>query len=653
MRKSHDLSQLNWTLRGWRPFRWIWISGGAVADVGPVPCRAPGSVQQALRDAGVLPDWTVGLNSRACEWVENRHWTFETDLPADWVAQPGRKILRCEGLDYQGVVQVNGKPVGEFCGTFVPCTFDLTPLLAEGANRLTLIFTGNPSDLGQLGYTSRIREWKTRFNYGWDWVPRLVQVGIWDRISLETDDGDAIEDLRVFTEFDAGSGKGCITLHGRQTIRRTAKTDICVTHAGIVVQRADFSAAATLAATLPPISVDAWHPNGNGPQPLYQVRLRLLDASGAVLDETIRTVGFKQVEWKPCAGAPQGAEPWICSVNGRDTFLQGVNWSPIRPFFADTTDAEYRQRLETYRDMGVNLLRVWGGATLERQFFYRLCDEFGLMVWQEFPLSSSGPDNWPPEDSNLIAEMKTIATGYVARRQHHVSLLLWCGGNELQGALDGGKTGGGKPVDITHPMIAAMAEVVRATDPTRRFLPTSSSGPRFGAAAEDFGKGLHHDVHGPWNHNGPMSEWRKYWDAEDALFRSETGMPGASSGRDILATCGEHPALPLDGSNPVMMHQAGWWIQWPDYLAEDGDANNLERYVAWSQARQAEALEYAARSCKRRFPACGGILIWMGHDCYPCLVNTSVLDVHGTLKPAARLLAAVFHEPCVGNDHAG
>ena len=149
---------------------------------------------------------------------------------------------------------------------------------------------------------------------------------------------------------------------------------------------------------------------------------------------------------------------------------------------------------------------------LEKECFYTLCDELGILVWQEFPLSSSGPENWPPEDPRAIAEMRDITAGYIARRQHHPALLLWCGGNELQGGLDGSKKGCGKPVDYTHPMIGMMREKVQRLDPTRRFLPTSSSGPRFTAEEENFGKGLHHDVHGPWNAAGSLEQAFAYWD---------------------------------------------------------------------------------------------------------------------------------------------
>src|SRR5687768_8850922 len=129
--QSHDLSSLPWTVRGWHPHIWrltisMELGMALLPDVEPVPAVVPGSVQKALRAAGKLPDWNVGLNSRDCEWVENRHWQFQTTLPQQWTQALGRKILRCDGLDYQGEIYVNNKPAGTFIGTFTPHAFDLT-----------------------------------------------------------------------------------------------------------------------------------------------------------------------------------------------------------------------------------------------------------------------------------------------------------------------------------------------------------------------------------------------------------------------------------------------------------------------------------------------------------------------------------------------
>lgn len=621
---THDLSGLEWCLRGFIPYQWGWERSmetgvALVSDIPALPARVPGSVQAALRQAGLLPDWNSGLEARACEWVEHRHWMFEAGIPDEWLAGETSPVeLRCEGLDGSGWVLVNGLEVGRFDNAFVPYQVDLTPALGRQGNRLQIVFDCPPRWLGQYGYTSQMTDWKPRFNYSWDWTSRLVQIGIWDRLTLECGGNPVLRGVRCVAmgralRLWAGPGRMRVTLSDGSRILRSGEFE------GELFWDE--------------LEVESWWPNGMGARSLYRVRCERV-RDGAAREWR---VGFKTVEWRPCEGAPEGADPWLCVVNGIPVFLQGVNWTPIRPNFADVSQAEIRKRLLAYRDMGCNILRVWGGAVLETEYFYDLCDELGLLVWQEFPLSSSGLENWPPESPPAIEAMGEIAASYITRRQHHAALLCWCGGNELQGGLDGGKVGIGKPVDARHPLIARLKAVVALLDPGRRFLDTSAAGPRFTAESADFGKGLHWDVHGPWN-VVPAD----YWLHDDALFRSEVGAPGASPVEVIREFSGGLPDFPATLENPLW-RRASWWLQWADYVKEQGrEPQDLESFVAWSQGRQAEALALAVGTCKARFPRCGGVILWMGHDSFPCTANTALFDFHGNPKPAVAAVAKLF-----------
>ena len=624
-------------------------------EVGPLAMTLPGSVQKCLLGHGELPDWNIGLNARQAEWVENRDWVLTATLPSDWISAGQSVSLVCLGLDSHGLIQVNGCVVGEFRNAFIPHRFDLTEALTGKNDLLQIIFTEIPRSLGQAGYTSQIRSWKPRFNYGWDWTSRLVQIGIWDDLLLEI--GNPEEDfspVRLLVQADPVRQRGEVSLQSippssATTIRlRLRQLEKSVVETEITPE----ALRQTFTWTVP--NTQLWWPNLHGEQPLYDFQMEAFDTNGNLLARFEQRVGFKQIEWRACQGAPKEADPWLCVLNGKPVFLQGVNWTPIRPNFADVTEADIRARLETYVSLGCNLLRVWGGATLEREIFYRLCDELGLLVWQEFPLSSSGLDNWPPEDKRAIEDLVEIATSYVRRRRHHVSLLMWCGGNELQGALNGNKAGIGKPVDDSHPLIHAFKEVVAQEDLGHRFNPTSACGPRFTASREDFGKNLHWDVHGPWRHwdvYGPdgtkglfEKQWSDYWRHDDALFRSESGFPGASPAGLIRATAGTCPVMPASGGNPLWQ-RTSWWLQWDDFLAEHGrEPCDLEEFVDWSQQRQALALEVAAHACRDRFPRMGGILIWMGHDSFPCAANTAILDFYGKPKPAALALGKIFRD---------
>ena len=630
MKTSRDLATATWTLAGYAPDTWGFLAGidlGAplVPETPTVPARVPASVQQLLLEAKIIPDWNYDLNSRAAEWVENRNWVFATTLPRAWLEGGKIRRLRCAGLDQAGWVCCNGKLVGRFENGFIEHVFDLSAIPLADENHLQIAFDLPPRWLGQFNYTSKIRDWKARFNYTWDWQPRLVQLGVWDRVTLEVSDGRELADVRCQLSPDG------FTLFGQSSDRVEVKLEDgnrCLLSE--TIEPAAFARGATFAK----LPVEPWWPNREGAQKTYRLTCRLADGS----DSWTRTVGFKNVAWRDCTGAPAGADPWICVVNGRAIFLQGVNWTPIRPNYADVTAADYEARIHTYAEMGCNVFRVWGGAFLETEIFYDLCDRYGILVWQEFPLSSSGIDNWPPEDPKVEKELRPIVRSYISRRQHHASVLLWCGGNELMGALDGGKVGSGLPTPASHPLLVMIAAQAKELDPSRRFLHTSPSGPHAIGEEKDLGKGQHWDTHGPWR-----PEADTYWPKDDALFRSEVGATGASP-LDILEKYyAPGSLLPLDETNPIWL-RFGFWIQSDRFKSEHGGRppRDLPEFVTWSQALQTKCIERAARAIKGRFPRCGGIIMWMGHDCFPCPSNTAILDFYGRLKPAGEALKKIF-----------
>ncbi len=651
-----DLSTLDWTLIGWVPHAWAWLSDGQQDmrrhQVTPeIPARLPGSVQDDLRRAGLIPDWNVGTNARLCEWVEHRHWEYRTrvEVPIEW--QGRRIILQGEGLDYEGFVLVDGVPVDTFHGMHVPHELDLTGHLTPGcAHQLSLVFTEAPHEQGQIGYTSRSQYLKARYPYGWDWCPRLVPLGVWDTLRLVPMGDVRIYGCLAYATYNTAAGCGSLAfrldINTVESATLQARVILCDGDRVLIEEVLPcvygVGRSETTLAPLGPIPVEPWWPNGMGERKLYRVSLQLETRGGQPVDAWSGCVGFKQVRWLPCEGAPANADPWICEVNGRSVFLRGINWTPVRMTYGSVTRDMYAKRLRLYADMGLNVLRVWGGATLERQDFYELCDELGLMVWQEFPLSSSGIDNTPPHAPAVLAELGEIASSYIWRRGGHASLLLWSGGNEL--FVSNGEQ---KPVDETDPCIAVLAGVSARLAPNVRFVPTSPSGATVWFDPAKAGMGLHHDVHGPWETPKDMGAWRAYWDGHDALLVSEVGVPSCSSVELLQRYAGEHAPWPPNADNPYWLYRAPWWIAWDDLAVLHGfDAarEELTRWVEVTQQLQAEALAYLAASCKQRFPRCGGVIFWMGHDCFPCPSNNSLVDYDGEPKPVVGVLRRIFRE---------
>ncbi len=644
-----------WTLRGWRQNDWelaLTPERAKVAnpDVGPVTAIVPGSVRGALVTAGLAADPMRGEQSRLSEWVEHRHWSFSRGIPAEaaaWLREHplDRVLLDCPGLDFAGTVLVDESIVSEFSGSFTPHRFDLTDAVRAGGREVTILFTHVPDGLGQNGWTSRIRDWKPRFYYGWDWTPRIVQTAITAPVALLLGPAEGLLDgIRVRTEYDASRARGGVRVDTSACPLSTSGTDsveIEVEDAdGLLVASTIAPAAATNGTpggVVVPIEAPArWHVRPRGEQSLYRVSVTLRSADGTVLDTVRRAVGFRSVEWEPTLDAPAGADAWLCRVNGAEVFLAGVNWVPIRPDYADVPDADYRARLTAYRDLGMTLIRVWGGAGIERPLFYDLCDELGLLVWQELPLSSSGLDNEPPSDAAFAAELAAIAASYAERLGHHACLAMWGGGNELTRVTEPAVPG--DPLTIGHPALAAAGAALAAADPGRRFVPTSPTGPRFEATTEEFGRGVHHDVHGPWEFGGTPAEWRAYWENDDAVMRSEVGVAGASA-IDLLEHFDLREAPSRAELRQRWTHSSGWWLSRFD--AADPD-QSIPDWVTESAERQAELLGFAARATLERFPRCAGFVVWLGHDSFPCAVSLSLLDWWGRPKPAARAIGAVF-----------
>jgi beta-mannosidase len=641
-----DLTSRSWTLQSWRPFSWylqrsVETSFAFPPCNGPIPATVPGSALTALRKAGLVKDWNVGRNSLDCEWVEHRHWEFFTDIEAGTIPRGERVILEADGLDYSGWICIGEHEPIPFSGALRRHEVDLTKALSDGAShRLRIIFDAPPEEQGQVGFTSHSRWFKPRFSFSWDWCPRLVPVGIWDSLRLKIGT-EKVRLISHYAELNEACSEGQVTLGLRNETQDSLTLTARLTGPDNTVY--DFKP--TIPAGLHKLVLkvehpELWWPNGHGGQILYRLELF---CEGELLHEG--AIGFKKIRWLPSKSAPSQARPLLCEVNGKPIFIQGINWTPVNLDYHDLCEDRYRRLIALYVELGINVLRVWGGAYLERDLFYSLCDAAGLMVWQEFPLCSSGCDSCPPESPEFLRELSLIAVDYVRRRCNHACLLLWCGGNELQTHKDAeGKT---VPLTEAHPAMRVLRDIVQSENPGIRFLPTSPSGPLFARTEETSKKGLHHHVHAPWDSKSTVEEWKKYWDTDDAIFRAECGVTGTSSLALIQKYAGDFNVWPCSLENPLWKHSASFWMQ-PQLLEKvQGIADRdfaVAEMLRMSRERQAEFLAYAVKCCKDRFPTCTGFMIWMGHDCFPILNNTSLIEFDLEPKPAFYALKDVFRE---------
>ncbi len=571
-----------------------------------VPARVPGSVLADLVAAGVVPDPYAGTQSLLSEWVPQRTWVYRTRLRTAALAAGERAFLEFDGIDHAGSVYLDGALVADHDGMFVPLVAEVTDRLGAGEHSLSVVVAPAPVSEPQVGHTARVTVHKSRMGYGWDFCPRMVQQGLWAPARLRVTGPVRLVDVWARTSPD-----------GRVTVRTDVDgaVECTVDHTlrdpdGVVV-----ATGADMVVDQP----ERWHLNGSGPAHRYTLHT-VVRVGGEVSDERTLRVGFRDVRFVRDAGDLA----YRLTVDGTPTVVKGWNWVPADACHGAVDPARLRHLLSLARDAGVTVLRVWGGGLLESTAFYDLCDEFGILVWQEFAQSSSGMSSVPSADDAFVARMAAEAEPIVRARRNHPSLAVWCGGNELQRA-------DGVPLtDAESPVLAALHEVVARLDPDRHWLPTSPSGPVFAAVGPE-----QHDVHGPWEHQGLDDHYRHYDDGR-ALLLSEFGVEGMSNLRAIESVVPPHArTLPTKG-DPVWDHLGRWWNNEPLVRAAFGDGiDDLATLSRASQFLQADGLRYAVEANRRRSSNCG-VLPWQLNESFPNGWCTAAVDWFGEPK-------AVYH----------
>ncbi len=644
----------DWRLSGWMRHQWKFqklmeTDAFSLPTVLPIKATVPGAVQADLLAAGLIEDWNVDDHFFHMEWVEHREWVYEKFFTLhDVDAQ--RYELCFEGLDFSGYVFLNGKELGYFEGMHLPWIFNATEAVVRGENHLRVVFLQPPEVEGQVGYTSKVKILKSRYNYGWDWMPRMVNIGIFGDVYLRVENGAVMHNVYPRATVDGTCG----VINTRCEIERlddralTLRSTVYDADGSILAEQAAPITQSLMEITLRVENIKTWNVSGFGEQALYRVVTRICDGD-AVLDEKTEQIGFRTLTYTRPDGAAEDAFPYVPVINGVPVPIRGVNWVPLSPFYGTVTEENYRRQLTTLRDMNITLIRVWGGALLESETFYDICDELGILVWQEFPQSSSGIENAACSDPDFIADLLKVAKVDILRRRTRTCLAFWCGGNELY-------YDDYRPQGLEHPTLLALQQLVKEYDPLRLFLPASPSGPVPGSM-NYIGTGKLHDTHGPWNYAAGPQAYYTEANRNDSLLHSEVGAPAASRLELLERYAGNAKLWPPTKHNRYWLTRGAWWLhmdQLSDWFGDfDGCERNIDRYVRAFRFTQAEALRYVSGTIRHAGDKKAGMIIWMGNEPFPNAANTSVLEYDGCPKPAYFELKRMFAPVMLGLRHDG
>ncbi|MCQ6559363.1 glycoside hydrolase family 2 protein [Paenibacillus mendelii] len=638
-----------WELSGFYPGFWAFGKsmelGLELKGVVPwIPASVPGSIHWDLHRAGYLPDPYFGANAAACEWVNARDWMYRTSFQADpsWAGKRIRLVL--EGVDHSARVLLNGKECGGHTGMFKPGLIELPQdsLRLGESNTLAIVLERSPEGVAQLGRTDEVDHLKSRFGYKWDFCPRLVHIGLWKKVGLKISDWCSLDHVG-YEAVPTADGAGLLKVNAvvesinSGLVRLEAELyDPDGKPVGSELYEGTVNPGLqTIRLHLPVEAVRLWWPNGYGDQPLYRVVVKLHhpDSTSNISDKDTASVGFRMLSFHANPGAPADALAYTVAVNGKAIYMKGWNWVPADQLYGRDTADKLRRLISLAKQANVNLLRIWGGGLIETELFYSLCDQAGILIWQEMMQSSSGFNNEPSAAPAFLHTLYDTMRHVIRERSSHPSLAIWCGGNELTegGHLDSRM----KPLTDRHPNMQLLRNLVSDLDDTRYFLPTSPSGPTFFLSAEDAGKGIMYDVHGPWKHSGEEGHYKLY-NASDALLHSEYGGDGFASPESLRRF------LPPERLSPEQSGSIEWQQHGYEYWNMDdqlqslfgGPFDTLARMSEAAQWLQAEGIRYAVEANRRRAPHCSGSLLWQFNEPYPNVSCTSSVDYYGDPKLA-------------------
>ena len=605
----------------------------------PIPARVPGCVHNDLLAAGKIPDPYYEANSLLCEWVEHYWWTYKTEftLPA---ALQGRHIrLHLAGVDYEARIALNGAECGRHTGMYAPCKLDVTDRVRfHEPNVVTVLFACPPREMGQIGRTSLTHTQKARFCYKWDFSTRLVQVGLYDTVTVEDFGRAALEYVKVDASLQNGVGQITLTPEmtvftaGDVTLRcRVSQNGRPVAEAVQTVTLAPGLQTAAFTVAVPDPAL--WYPNGAGDQPVYDLTLTVEDEQG-LSDRKDLTCGFRQIEYLPADGAPEGCLPYSVRVNGKRLYIKGVNMVPLDMMYGRVRPEDTERFLTLAKQANVNLIRVWGGGLIESEAFYNCCDRLGLMVWQEFIQSSSGIDNVPSQHPDFLRLLRQTAVHAVRTKQHHPCLAFWCGGNELEDADH-------VPATFEDANLRMLRQVVEQYDGKTLMLPTSATG--LHEFLDVTRPGTNYDVHGPWKYGGPQQHYTTF-NTSDSQLHSEFGVDGMGNEATLATVLSPERRVAQSMDDPVWRHHGEMWDTYDRDRAIFGpiDKERLSDFIACSQWIQAEGIRYAIEANRRRAFQNVGSIIWQFNEPWPNVAGTNVVDYYARPKQAYYALQAAF-----------
>ena len=640
---------------------WQFRQMDAQGENGWLPATVPGDVHLDLLANKKISDPFFRDNESKLQWIEKESWEYRLSFDVSRAQLARSNVdLVFDGLDGAAEVSVNGVKLLSTDNSFRIWRVPVKSHLHAGKNLLRVVFPSPikaaaeaaASDLFRLRSKTEDKTYirKPAYEYGWDWGPRFVTSGIWEPVRLEAWDKARLADFHI-RQRDVS----------REVAHLDAEVEIEAASAGpakVSVEYSDQGKPMTKTATANlhagrniidlPIEVQKpklWFPAGYGEQPLYEFTAQIATGKQTA-DERKTKAGLRSIVLH------RELDKWGRSfefiVNGIPVFAKGADVIPFDSFPNRVTTANYRRILESARDANMNMIRHWGGGYYESDEFYAICDELGIMVWQDFQFGN----DWQPGTYAFKLNIEAEAEDQVRRLRNHPSIVIWCGNNETEEAFNWALRPGLPPEirlymwqDYLTEFSGILPRVVARLNPETPYWPSSPSAD-YEFLSDHYQSGDAH-VWDVWHGRVPFSTYESH----HARFVTEFGFQSFPEMRTIEAF-----TQPEDRANiftPVMLahqknNEGNSIIH--DYLLKNyAEPKDFASFLYVSQVLQAEGIKIGAEHFRRLRPETMGSIFWQLNDCWP-VASWSSIDYYGRWK-ALQYYARRFYAPILVSPH--
>ncbi len=615
---------------------------------GNYPFSIPGDVHSALLDNGAIDDPYFRDNEYAVDWVHQCEWEIEREFEVTATELSGQCLLRLDQVDCFSSIFINNQLIGNTESQFIRYCFDIGNALVEGTNTIRIHFRSTsqvanekaaefPFELPYLSWNCRVPNTnmvrKTPCHAGWDWNICLMPIGVYGELSLNFTQTHTFEDIKFEQIFNGDDVvlKVCASL----MVYKANKVQCSLTVAGVTLESEELLSTGSqqLHWLMDIKAPDRWWPVGSGAQTRHTFTLSV------GTEQVQHQIGFRQINIVQTPDE-QGVG-FKLSVNGRAVFMRGANWIPADALPQRANPEVVKELLRSAVDANMNMLRVWGGGQYEPDWFYELCDELGILIWQDYMFSCN---HYPAANAQWLALVRTEAEQQVRRLSSHPCLALWCGDNELVGALkwwDVTRNNRDRYlanyVRLNHTLEMITQDELSDTD----FWPSSPS-----VGHMDFGDGWKNDAAGDmhfwdvWHEAKPFSAYQDIHPrfCSEFGFQSFPSMPlietfTVEADRNVSSAVMDVHQRNV-GGNARIVETLVRYFEFPD---------SFERMVFLSQCQQSMAIKTAVEYWRCLKPHCMGTLFWQLNDTWP-VASWASLEYGGAWK-LLQYAARRFYQP--------